>query len=128
MTGRPEAITEDLLLAYVDGQLPPEARTRVDEFLARNPDRAAEVELWKRQNETLATLYGPVASEPVPTRLSPHRIAARRAEAGIAWRRMAAAAVVIFGLGGAGGWLVHGTLDAGTTITVGAGQNRGRDI
>jgi anti-sigma factor RsiW len=68
------------------------------------------VEGWKRQNETLRTLYGHAASEPVPPRLDVHRIGREdRATAG-RWGRMAAAAVLLLAAGTAAGWYGRGVL------------------
>jgi anti-sigma factor RsiW len=97
-------ITDATLHAYVDGKLPLEQRSRVEEFLAGNPGKAAEVALWQRQNETLSALFGAVAQEPVPARLKPHVIAARRAAPRFSLRQVAAAAVVLIALGSTVGW------------------------
>jgi anti-sigma factor RsiW len=98
-------------LAYADDRLPPERRAEVEAVLALNPEQAAEVALWRRQNEALTTLFGSAANEPTPSRLDPHAIAARRASRlRRAWPRMAAAAMVLLALGGALGWAGHGLL------------------
>lgn len=98
------SIGEDALLAYADGRLEGEHKLAVERFLAGNPERAAEVTHWQRQNEAMRALFGPAAKEPIPARLNPHRIAfeLRREHS---WRmQFAAAAVVIAMLGGAAGW------------------------
>jgi anti-sigma factor RsiW len=75
----------------------------VDAFLAEHPERAAEVQHWVQQNEAIAALFGgPV--EPLPARLDPRRMAARRSERLSAWPRYAAAAVVVLALGAGLGW------------------------
>lgn len=97
------------LHAYVDGQLPPERRAEIAAWLALNPHKAAEVVQWQRQNEAITTLFGGTAAEPVPLRLSPHRLAAARRR-GLAETlpRLAAAAIVTLGIGIGLGWAGHG--------------------
>lgn len=102
MTAAP-AITEDMLHAYVDGQLDAAGRAAVEAWLAERPDRVAEIEAWGRQNEALTALFDPVAREPIPARLGPRLIAARRPPA-TDWPRMAAAAVIVLALGLGAGW------------------------
>ena len=65
-------VTDAALHAYVDGQLDAAARAAVEAYLAAHPDKAAEIAHWQRQNAALATMFGPVAAEPVPQRLDPH--------------------------------------------------------
>jgi anti-sigma factor RsiW len=97
----PPEIAEADLLAFADGRLAPARRAAVEAWLAANPDRAAEVALWQRQNEAIATLYAHTAREIVPERLSPYRIAGRRPRIAV----LAAAAVVLLALGLGAGWL-----------------------
>jgi anti-sigma factor RsiW len=97
-------VTEEALHAFVDGALNDRQRAAVEAFLEAHPDKATEVALWQRQNAALATLFGPIAAEPVPSRLDPHRIAARRATRRWEFMRMAAAAVLLIGIGAGGGW------------------------
>jgi anti-sigma factor RsiW len=104
MSATPDHITEAMLHAYVDGKLTPEQRSKVDDFLAANLGKAAEMALWQRQNETLSALFGPAALEPVPARLKPHAIAARRAAPSFSLAQFAAAALVLIALGGSIGW------------------------
>jgi len=99
-------VSEEDLHAAADGQLAPERRDAVDTHLARDPEAAAEVEAWRRQNEALHALFDRVAAEPVPTRLRPaHLRAARPRVAGLALR--AAAAIALLVAGGVAGWLAH---------------------
>ncbi|HVW92028.1 MAG TPA: anti-sigma factor [Devosia sp.] len=101
-------VSEELLHAYADGQLDQLRRAAVEAWLEAHPERAAEIALWQRQNAAIATLYGPVAGEPVPSRLSARHIAwsDRRRRRG--WTRVAAAAVLLLGLGLGGGWYLRG--------------------
>ena len=104
---RDNTVTDDTLHAYVDGQLDAATRAEVEAWLASRPERAAEIARWQRQNAALKTLYDPVAAEPVPPRLDPHRIAAAAAPARWDWTRLAAAAVVLVGIAGGAGWVLR---------------------
>ena len=106
----PLPITEDMLQAYADGRLEPSARAAVEGHLERHPDLAAEVLLWQRQRDAIGTLFDPVAGEPVPIRLDPRRLAAGRSAERRTWRRLAAAAVVLVGLGLGAGWFARDLL------------------
>jgi anti-sigma factor RsiW len=76
MTREPFAITADALHAFADGQLGEAERAAVERYLAAHPDAAADVDAWQRQNDAMRALFpAPAANEPVPARLSPHRIA-----------------------------------------------------
>ena len=74
MTSPDISIGEDALLAYADGQLDGEQLRAVEAYLAANPDKAAEVANWQRQNEAIHALFGgrerahPVPSQPAPAR------------------------------------------------------------
>ena len=97
--------TEAELHAFADGQLAPERRATISAWLAANPDRAAAVTHWQRQNEAIQALFAPAGNEAVPERLRPARISARRAaDARQGWMRMAAAIVLVV-LGGTLGWI-----------------------
>jgi anti-sigma factor RsiW len=104
MTSPDFSIGEDALLAYADGRLDGEQLRAVEAWLAANPEKAAEVEAWQRQNDALHALFDGTAKEPVPSRLSPHRIAHQlKRQSALRWR-MAAAAAILIVLGGTIGW------------------------
>lgn len=103
-------VTEATLHGYADGQLDAAGQLAVEAWLAAHPDRAADVENWRRQNAAIAALFRPVASEPVPARLNPHRIAALADSTRWEWTRLAAAAVLLVGLSGGVGWFMRGAL------------------
>lgn len=65
----PETITEDMLQAYVDDQLEPEARSRVERHLAIHPDVAARIADFQAQRRLLQAAYADVLAEPVPEAL-----------------------------------------------------------
>lgn len=100
-----EHITEADLHAYADGRLPPERRAGIEAFLAANPERAAEVANWQRQNEAIEALFAPAGKEPIPDRLRPAAIArGRAANSNTRWTQVAAALVLV-ALGGTLGWV-----------------------
>jgi hypothetical protein len=63
-------IDDDLLMAYVDGELDDLARARVEKAAAEDPELRARLDQQQRLRETLAAHYAPVAEEPVPERFT----------------------------------------------------------
>jgi anti-sigma factor RsiW len=104
MTRAPFAIDADALHAYADGQLGEVERAAVERYLAANPDSAADVAAWQRQNEAMRALFPSTAGETAPARLSPHRISHnQRFERQQSLRNIAAALVLVV-LGSGIGW------------------------
>jgi anti-sigma factor RsiW len=100
-------ITEDDLHAFVDEALGPDRRIEVANYVARCPDLSQRVDSYRRQRGELRAAFAPVAEEPVPPELNLVRmIEARRKSRAARWP-FAAAAVLILGIGGAGGWSLH---------------------
>ena len=98
-------VTEDELHAYVDGELPAERREAVEAWLAKHPDDASLVSMWRAHADAVRTRYGNIVNEPVPARLALERIMRSRRS----WIAIAAAATVAaFVIGGAAGWLARG--------------------
>jgi anti-sigma factor RsiW len=122
MSSEERKITEHDLHAYADGALNGPARAAVEAYLATHPAAAAEVEGFRRQNETLRALYGPVAAEPVPPRLNAYRIERESRIRTITWSRMAAAAVLLLAVGTAGGWYGHALYAPATPARVALGD------
>jgi len=110
-------ITDADLNAYVDGQLDADRRRDVEAHLADNPRDQARVAAWQEQAETLRALYGHVAEEPVPARLSVHRIAIERRRTFVRSVSAIAAALLLVVAGGAGGWVGRGLLVPGAAET-----------
>ena len=105
-----QPIAEEELHAYVDDQLAPERRSVVQSYLQAHPDAARRVSDYQEQRTVLRMVFGGVADEPIPPRLDldlliQQRLAQRRTP----WRA-AAAVLLAFGIGGAGGWFVHAGL------------------
>jgi anti-sigma factor RsiW len=57
------------LHAYVDGQLPPASRQKVETWLAANPQARQQADDYAAMRDGLRALYGPVMQEPIPARL-----------------------------------------------------------
>ena len=105
MTDRITPVTEDELHAYVDGELPKDRQAAVEQWLGSHPEDAALVSGWRMQADAIRSRYAAVADEPIPERLLLERLTYRRR----AWLGIAAAAVVVAFLGGAGiGWMARG--------------------
>lgn len=58
--------SRDELMAYVDGELEPVDRARIEAYVAENSEARAFVERQKVLRQSLADAYGPLMSEPVP--------------------------------------------------------------
>jgi anti-sigma factor RsiW len=99
-------VSEDELLAYVDGELPAERLGAVESWLTTHPEDAAQVAVWRKQAELIKARYGVVAGEEIPPRLDIMRMARRLRSAWIV--AAAAAAVILFVTGGFTGWIVRG--------------------
>lgn len=113
-TRRP--ITEEDLHAYVDAALDASRHEEIETYLKQHPDVALRVQGYVRQREALRAMLAPVAEEPIPPELSLARLAEtrRRPSRSLAWRA-AAAAILLFGLGNASGWMMHGMSQAPLT-------------
>jgi anti-sigma factor RsiW len=108
--GRP--IAEEDLHACVDAALDPARRAEVDHYLKHHPDVAQRVQAYAQQREALRATFAPIAEEPIPPELNLSNLgeAYVRPSRNVPWRS-AAAAALLFGLGGAGGWTMQGTSD-----------------
>jgi anti-sigma factor RsiW len=60
------AIGDVELSAWLDGEASPERRTAIENYLKSEPDAAARVEVWRRQNEIVRARYARVAAESPP--------------------------------------------------------------
>jgi anti-sigma factor RsiW len=106
-----DGIGEEDLHAYVDGFLDAERRAAVARYLEQHPDVARRVAAYSAQREALRAAFA-VAAEPTPPHLNLSRliIEARLARRRSSWR-IAAAIALALGVGGAGGWVLHGAQD-----------------
>lgn len=96
-------VSEDDLLAYVDGRLSTERAADIERWLSENPGDAARVRAWRINDRALGVLHAEVLDAPVPERLNPVAIARRRRRSAF---RMAAA-VALFALGLQSGWIAR---------------------
>jgi anti-sigma factor RsiW len=112
-------IAEEELHAYIDGQLDMARQPDVLRYLQEHPDVAQQVAAWRTQREALRAAFGPVAAEPIPPRLGLERLIQQRlGRRWVPWRA-AAAIVLAFGLGGAGGWFLRsGATPQQATLTL----------
>ena len=102
-----ELVTEAELHAHVDRQLTPERQREIEAYLARRPEEAQRVEIYRAQKRELQALFNPVLDEPLPKRLR------AAAAPGSPWylQRMAAG-IAIAVISGAAGWGLRGGVDA----------------
>ena len=109
MSDRP--IMEDDLHAYVDGVLEPERRVEVAAYLEGHPDAARRVAAFSDQRDLLRKALAPIADEPLPPQLNLSRIIEKRQRrrTPVWW---AIAAMLMLSIGGIGGWVVRGNLQA----------------
>jgi anti-sigma factor RsiW len=106
MSNRP--ITEDDLHAYVDQLLEPERRAEVTAYLEAHPDVGRRVASFSDQRALLRSALAPIADEPLPAELNLSRIIeGRRRHLSFWW---AAAAMLLIGIGGIGGWVARGSM------------------
>lgn len=87
-------VTEAELSAFADGNLPESRAAAVAEYLRRNPEAAACLCTYYRQDHALRTGYAPVLDEPVPEYLQ--AIVRRRTTRRVP--RMAVAALLVASL------------------------------
>ena len=126
MSGDNVPIGEDELQAFVDERLDGPRRAAVEAHLARHPEQRERIFAERRQRAALRAELKGKADEPIPARLRIASIeAARRARF---MRRMglAAAALAIFIVGAATGWLANeqrpGAIIAATAPTTSVAQ------
>ncbi|MEO9078142.1 MAG: anti-sigma factor [Rhodanobacter sp.] len=94
--------------AYVDGLLEGERRAAMELYLARNPERAAEVRAWQRDAQRLRAVFSGDLLLPVNPTLDPVAIRSRRHRRVVARFALAAVLVLCVGVGGLGGWQMRG--------------------
>ena len=108
MTDHP--LPESDLHAYIDGELPPDRAADVARLLQDQPDLADRAAVYMAQRDALRAGLASIAAEPVPPKLDLQAmVAARLAERRTRWRA-AAAVLLAFLVGGAGGWVLHGRI------------------
>jgi anti-sigma factor RsiW len=68
-------VSDHDLNASIDGQLEPHRAAEVAIALDGDPKTRARVDLWKRQNDALRSMFASIVFEPVPLRLTPTNLA-----------------------------------------------------
>lgn len=91
------------LHAYIDGRLDPARRAEVEAWLARQPERLAELQAWQRDAQQLRAGLAGALPPPEPA-LDPARLRAGLARRRSARYAVAAAVLLSLGVGGIGGW------------------------
>lgn len=102
-------ISEDMLHAYVDRQLPAEARRDVEQALSTDREMHAQAVTWQHQNDALHALFDPVLDESMPARLLPPAVVVPLGSAWSGngyWRVAAGIAIAV--VSGMAGWSLHG--------------------
>lgn len=95
--------TEPELHAYVDGHLDAGRRVEIDAWLARNPERAADVAAWQADARALRAALAEPVLPPAPA-LDPARLRAHARQLRRARLAAAAGMLLCLGLGGVAGW------------------------
>ena len=113
-----QPIPDTDLMAYADGQLPPERRPAVEAALAADPGLAARLAELRGQKAALHDALDPWLDEPIPARLLAAAAPPAHPSAWQAWRPfLSLAATLLLGLGA--GWFGRDLLleRAGTPTT-----------
>jgi anti-sigma factor RsiW len=104
-------LDHDLLLAYVDGQLPAERVTAVEAALMYDAEAWETVRLLRLSSNAAMRAFAPVLEEPVPAHLiaaTGTRPAASRSSRQLRWPLAMAASLVALAIGVAGGYVLRG--------------------
>jgi anti-sigma factor RsiW len=120
-----EHINDELLSAWVDGQLAGQEHAEVQAWLAAHPEDAVRVARWSADRDALRSLYGPVIDETVPLAL---RSAVQRRPGPPRWALAASAAglLVTGALAGGGAvWQWQQERIAQMQVTLAAGTAQG---
>jgi len=103
----PAAYTDADLNAYVDGELDEAARADMETWLAADPQAAARVAAYRRQNRELHQLFDGVLDEAAPAHLVDLVRASPSPTGRPVWRQIAASLALLL-VGAAAGWGLHG--------------------
>jgi len=100
---------------YVDGRLNERERAAFAAYLLAHPEVASKVEALRRQNDILRGIGHEILEEPVPDRLRealypPKVVSLKSRRLRFSGFLEAAAAILLFCVGGALGWFANGTL------------------
>ncbi len=107
MTSRPDPVTDEMLSAWVDGELDAAGRERVQSWLQRNPADMVRAQAWAADRAALAALHGAVLEERTPEALRAAVGGRTSINAAPRWAYAAAAGGLLIAgalLGGGGVW------------------------
>jgi anti-sigma factor RsiW len=108
MVERTSPVTEEELHAFVDGELPPDRISAVEDWLASHPDDAARIAAWRLQADSIRARFNKTANETIPARLKIEALL----RSGRNWRTIAAAVAALAFLGGGiAGWMARSTTE-----------------
>jgi anti-sigma factor RsiW len=108
MVERTSPVTEEELHAFVDGELPPDRISAVENWLASHPDDAARIAAWRLQADSIRARFNRTANETIPARLKIEALL----RSGRNWRTIAAAVAALAFLGGGiAGWMARSTTE-----------------
>ncbi len=108
-------IGENDLHSYVDGRLDVARRSKVERYLAMNPQAATRVAAYQAQREAIRAAFAADGAEPVPPHLSLSSILAKRNRRPRTPWLVAASVLLALVLGTAGGWWFRDLPDLGQT-------------
>ena len=89
MTLSPNAISQDELMAFVDGVLDSERAQQIEQCAEQDANLAATIAALRAQRQALRASLDPVLNEPIPLRLlqisAPVRFSFQRIAAAMIW-------------------------------------------
>ncbi len=101
-------LSEADIHAYVDGRLDAADCRRVEAWLERHPQRAAQIRDWQRDAQQLRAALGSLPPAERASALDPAAVRRRQRRRVRARLALAAALLLAVGIGGAGGWQMRG--------------------
>ncbi len=109
MSSSGKAFSDEALQAYVDNQIDPATREEIEAYLGEHPEKARELEDFRRYNLGLHLLYDPVLSESIPQSMTQTQQPGRRR----IWSLARAASILLaVGVGLVSGWVIRGEIPA----------------
>lgn len=75
------SLSDELIMAFVDGELDAPAARRVSQAMCRHEAMRRKHEIYRSTRAVMVASFAPIATEPVPDRLTQAIVLARRAEA-----------------------------------------------
>jgi anti-sigma factor RsiW len=121
-SGKVTNLSDEILMAYADGQLKPAEMARIELLLASDPGLRARLEVFRATGRNLASLFDGHCNAPLPSRLKRFTLAPRtdwskvfnlslrRKRQYLPGFRLAAASAAMLAVGIGIGWLMHGSV------------------